>query len=141
MIRTAGEAAILGLADQVGSDDHRIGSLVGDDQDLGRAGDEIDADLPEQPALGLDDIRVARTDEEIHRLDGLRPERERCDRLDATEDVDLVGPGEVHRGNGGIRDPAVERRRAGCDALDAGDLRRDDAHVSRSDHRVAAAGT
>ena len=73
-------------------------------------------------------------------VDRLRPERERGDRLDAAEDVDLVCPGEVHRGDGGVRDPPVERRSAGRNTLDAGDLRRDDAHVSGGDHRVAAAG-
>ena len=131
---------MLCLTEQVGGDDHGVGRLVGDDQDLRRAGDEVDADLAEQPALGLDDVRVARADEEVHRVDRLRPERERRERLDAAEDVDLVGAREVHRGDRGVRDPAVERRRAGRDALDAGDLRRDDAHVRGRDHRVAAAG-
>ena len=46
----------------------------------------------------------------------------------------------MHRGDGGVRDPPVERRSAGRDTLDAGDLRGDDAHVSGGDHRVAAAG-
>ena len=131
---------MLCLTEQVGGDDHRVGGLVGDDQDLRRAGDEVDADLAEQPALGLDDVRVARADEEVHRVDRLRPERERRERLDAAEDVDLVGAGEVHRGDGGVRDPPVEGWRAGRNALDAGDLRRDDAHVRGGDHRVAAAG-
>ena len=90
---------MLGLAEQVGGDDHRVGRLVGDDEDLGRAGDEVDADLPEQPALRLDDVRVARPDEEVDRVDRLRPERQRGERLDAAEDVDLVGAGEVHGGD------------------------------------------
>ena len=60
---------MLGLAEQVGGDDHRVGRLVGDDEDLRRAGDEVDADLPEQPALRLDDVRVARPDEEVDRVD------------------------------------------------------------------------
>ena len=131
---------MLGLAEQVGGDDHRVGRLVGDDQDLRRAGDEVDAHLPEQPALRLDDVRVARPDEEVDRVDRLRPERQRGQRLDAAEDVDLVGAGEVHRGDGGVRHAPVERRRARRDPLDARDLRRDDAHVGGGDHRVAAAG-
>ena len=70
---------------------------------------------------------------------GRRPERERRERLDAAEDVDLVGAGEVHRRDRGVRDAALERRSARGDALDAGDLRRDDAHVGGRDHRVATA--
>ena len=97
-------------------------------------------DRPEQPALCLDDICVARADEDVHRFDGRRPERQRRERLHAAEDVDLVRAGEVHRGDGGVGDAPVERRSARGDALDAGDLRRDDAHVSRGDHRVATAG-
>ena len=131
--------AVLGLAEQVGGDDHRVGRLVGDDEDLRRAGDEVDADLPEQPALRLDDVRVARADEEVDRVDRLGSERERGERLNAAEDVDLVGAGEVHGGDGGVGHAPVERRRARRDALDARDLRRDDAHVRRGDHRVAAA--
>ena len=131
---------MLGLAEQVGGDDHGIGRLVGDDEDLGRAGDEVDADLPEEPALRLDDVRVARPDEEVDRVDRLGAERERGQRLDAAEDVDLVGAREVHGGDGRVRHAPVERRRAGRDPLDARDLRRDDAHVRGRDHRVAAAG-
>ena len=97
-------------------------------------------DLPEQAALGLDDVRVARAHEEVDRVDRLGPERQRGQRLDAAEDVDLVGACEVHGGDGGVGDAPVERRRAGRDPLDACDLRRDDAHVGGGDHRVAAAG-
>ena len=35
--------------------------VVGDDQDLGRAGEQVDADLAEQLPLGLGDVGVART--------------------------------------------------------------------------------
>ena len=75
------------------------------------------------------------------RVDGLRPERERRrQRLDAAEAVDLVGAREMHGRDGGVGHAPVERRRTRRDALHACDLRRDDAHVRRRDHRVAAAG-
>ena len=131
---------MLGLAEQVGGDDHRIGRLVGDDQDLRRAGDEVDADLPEQAALRLDDVGVAGPDEEV--------DRRRSSRFRARA---RRAPGR-RRGRRSRRRPrdawrrswrparAVERRRARRDALDARDLRRDDAHVRGRDHRVAAAG-
>ena len=130
---------MLGLAQEVSGDDHRVGGLVCDDQDLGRAGDEVDAHLPEQPALGLDDVRVARAHEEVDRVDRLGPERQRGQCLDAAQDVDLVCSGEMHGGDGGVGHAPVERRRAGRDPLDACDLGRDDAHVGGGDHRVAAA--
>ena len=79
-------------------------------------------------------------DEEVDRVDRLGPERQRGERLDAAEDVDLVGAGEVHRGDRGVGHAPVERRRARRHPLDARDLRRDDAHVGGGDHRVAAAG-
>ena len=83
---------MLGLADQVGGDELR-GSAQSSaiDQDLGRPGEQVDADLAEELALGLGDVGVARPDEHVDALDRLGPERERGDRLDAAEDADLVG--------------------------------------------------
>ena len=106
---------MLGLAEQVGGDDPRIGRLVRDDQDLGRAGDEVDPDLPEEPSLRLDDICVARTDEDSTGSTVAVPTPCR-ERLHAAEDVDLVRAGEVHRGDGGVGDASVERRCARGDA-------------------------
>ena len=59
---------MLGLAEQIGGDDGRPRGLVGDDEDLGRAGEEVDADDPEQLALGLRDVGVAGADEQVDRL-------------------------------------------------------------------------
>ena len=84
---------MLGLAEQVGGENPRIGRLVRNDQDLGRAGDEVDADLPEEAPLRLDDIRVSGSGQEVDRRDRLRSERHRCERLHAAQHVDLVGPG------------------------------------------------
>ena len=39
-----GERVVLGLADQVGGHVHRVGGVVGQDRDLGRAGLGVDAD-------------------------------------------------------------------------------------------------
>ena len=66
-------------------------------------------------------------------------ERHRGDRLHAAEHVDLVGAAEMHRGDDRGMRPAAERRRAGDDALHAGDPRGDDRHVRRGDHRIAPA--
>ena len=57
---------MLGLAEQVGRDDGGPRAVVGDHEDLGRAGEEVDPDEPEQLPLGLGDVRVAGADEQVH---------------------------------------------------------------------------
>ena len=109
--------AVLGLGQQVDGDDERVGVLVGDDQHFGRPGEEVDADLAEQLALGLGDVGVAGAGEHVDRVDGLGADGQGGDRLDTAEQVDLVGAGQVHGGDGGVRGPhrgsaACRRRRA-----------------------------
>ena len=77
--------AVLGLADEVGGDDRRIGAVVGDHRDLGRPGEDVDADLAEQHPLGLGDELVAGPDDDVGRLAGEQAERHRGDRLHAAE--------------------------------------------------------
>ena len=48
-----GFVAVLGLPDKIDRDDLRVGRLVGDDRDLGRAGEDVDADLAEQRCAWL----------------------------------------------------------------------------------------
>ena len=81
--------AVLGLAEQVGGDQARVGGLVGDDQHLGRAGEQVDADAAEELALGLGDVGVAGADEHVDRREvldqpeghrGQRPARRRARR-------------------------------------------------------------
>ncbi len=108
---------MLGLAEQVGGENRRIGGFVRDDQDLRRAGDEVDTDLPEEATLRLHDVRVAGSGEEVDRCDRLGSERHRRERLHAAEHVDLVGSGEVHGGDGRVRHAAAERGGAGGNSL------------------------
>ena len=127
------------LAEEVGRADLAVHGLVGDDQRLGRPGEEIDADAPEQLALGLGDIGVARPHDHGDGRDGLGAERHGGHRLHAAEDVDLVGAAQVHRGDDRRMRPALERRRAGDDAAHARDLRGHDRHMRRGHHRIAPA--
>ena len=131
---------VLRLTQKIGGDDLRVRGVVRDDEYLGGACHEVDPDRAEQPALGLDHVGVARPDQDVDAFDRLRPVCERSERLNSAEDVDLVRAREMHGSDGGIRHSAVERRGAGRDALNARDLRRDDAHVRRGDHRIPAAG-
>ena len=113
--------------------------VVGDDQRLGRAGEEVDADAAEKLALGLGDIGIAGPDDHVDGLDRRRAERHGRDRLHAAEHVNLVGAAEMHGGDDRRMRPALVRRRAGDDARDAGDARGDDRHMRRRHHRIAPA--
>ena len=44
-----------------------VGGVVGDHQDLGRAGEHVDADAAEEDALGLGDVLVAGPDDDVGR--------------------------------------------------------------------------
>ena len=56
---------VLGLSDQVGRDDQRVGAVVGDNGHLGRAGKNVDSDFAEQHALGFGDELVTRTHDDV----------------------------------------------------------------------------
>ena len=66
--------------------------------------------------------------------------RHRRHRLNAAEQVDLIGTAQRHRGDRRGRRLAIQRRRAGDHPLHAGNLRRHHAHVRAGHHRIAAAG-
>ncbi len=130
---------MLGLAEQVGGAEFRIDAVVGDDQGLGRPGEQIDADAAEQLTLGLGHIGVAGADDHVDRRDGLGAERHGGDRLHAAEHEDLVGAAEMHGSDDRRMRTALERRRAGGNPLHARHPRGHDRHVRRRHHRVAAA--
>ena len=58
---------MLGLGQQIDGDAAGIVGGVGQHDDLGRAGDGVDADAAEHLALGLGDIGVAGPDDAVHR--------------------------------------------------------------------------
>ena len=62
-----GHLVVLGLADQVGRDVHRVGGVVGQDRDLGGSGLGVDSDLRTADALGGGDVDVARPGDHVHR--------------------------------------------------------------------------
>ena len=134
--------AVLGLRDEVGGDGARVGVGVGEDEPLGRAGGQIDRDLPGDLELGGRDPRVPGSDDPVDRCEAdlRQPEGERADGLGAAGDeerLDAQEPG----GSGKDRvDGAVAIGGGGDDdASDAGDLRGDDGHDQRRRVRRAAA--
>ena len=64
----AGELVMLGLTDQVGGQQARVGGLVGDDADLGGTGDRVDAHERGDERLGGGHEDVARAGDLVDRV-------------------------------------------------------------------------
>ena len=86
---------VLGLADEIGRDNGRVGASICDNCDLRWPGEDINADGAEQHALCLGDEFVAGTDEDIGRLAGKQAEGHRRNSLHAAEGHDDVGAGDL----------------------------------------------
>ncbi|MEG8036758.1 hypothetical protein QP157_16035 [Sphingomonas sp. LR61] len=130
---TAGLLVVLGLADEVGGDEPGVGGLVGDHEDLGRAGLGVDADDTAHQALRRGHVVVARTGDQVDGLEVDRGDavRQRADRAGAAHRVDLVDAEQSGRGQDRRVDrTAVVALRRGheCDRPDPGDLRGHDVH-------------
>jgi hypothetical protein len=130
---------VLGLPKQVGGAKIAIDRVVRDQQRFRWTGEEIDAYAPVKLALGLRDESIAGPGQHVDRLDGFGADRHRRDRLNAAEAIDLVGAVERLRGHDLLGGARVKRRGTGGHALAAGDLRRQDGHMSRRQHRILAA--
>src|SRR5262249_50676505 len=124
-----GGGAVFGLTEEIGRANLAVNTVVGDDQGLGWSCKQIDTDASEKLALGFGDVGVPGTDDHIHWLDGLRPERHGCDRLHAPKDVDFVGAAKMHRRNNCRMRPTFKRWSTGDDALHACDLGSHDRHM------------
>ena len=83
---------MLGLGEEVGRAQLRVGGLVGDDQHLAGAGRQVDAYAARHEQLRGRDPAVARADDLVDRPHRLGSVRERGDRLRAADRVDLVDP-------------------------------------------------
>ena len=98
------ERVVLGLAEQVHRDPVGRRRAVGEDEDLARAGDHVDADRAEDAPLGARDVGVAGAGDLVDGGNRLRAVGERADRLRAAD-----------REQRGRRRRARRRRgRAGC---------------------------
>ena len=110
---------MLGLAEQVHR--HPVGRrrAVGEDQDLARPGDHVDADRAEDAPLGARDVGVAGAGDLVDGRDRRRAVGERADRLRAADGEQAVDAGERGRGED-ERGCARRRRRAEMPSLRAG---------------------
>ena len=104
---------VLGLGDEIGSDNGRVGGVVAYHQDLGRSGEHVDAALAADDALGGRDPHVSGAADDVAGGDGsgrggrirrffgkLETERHGGNRLGSTDPQEDVGIGNVGRGKG-----------------------------------------
>ena len=78
------------LTQQVRCTNLGICGVVGDDQRLGRTGEQIDADPAEQLPFGFGHERVAGADQHVYRCDRFGAQAHRGHRLDAAEHVEVL---------------------------------------------------
>ena len=128
--RLRGEV-VLGLRQEVGGDPCGVVAAIGHHQDLRRAGDHVDADPAEDPALGRRDIGVAGPDDLVDRRDRRGAVGQRRDRLRAADPVDFVDPAQARRRQHQRVEHPVRRRHHHHQPLDPGDLGRDRVHQHR----------
>ncbi len=121
-----GGGVVLGLGEQVGGDPGRVVGGVGDDHDLGGAGQGVDADDAVEPALGGGDVGVAGADDLVHRPDRPGAEGQRRAGLRPADAPDLGDAGFARRRQ--HRRLQLAGRRDHGDAVDAGDLGRHRVH-------------
>ena len=88
---------MLGLGKQIHSDPIRVGLTVAHHQNLGWAGDHIDAYLSKYRTLGGSHIDVARADDLIDTRHAFRAVRQRSNCLSATDRKDAVNSGQTRR--------------------------------------------
>ncbi len=131
---------MLGLPQQIGRAHLRVAAIVGDDQRLRGAGEQIDPDAAGELPLGLGHVGVSGTGHHVAGRNRSRADRHRTDCLDTAQAVDRVRTGQMHGGDDGRRGLALEGRRAGDHPLDPGHLRGQDGHVRRGEQRIFAAG-
>jgi hypothetical protein len=136
---------VLGLGDEIRSDEDGIGGVVGEDHALGRAGRQVDADEAGDLELGRRHPGVARSDDPIDGREGRcrvwQPEGESADGLGAARneqgiDLEQAGGAEEDR----IEHAIAVRGRCDDHLRDPGDAGRHDGHDQRRWIRGRAAG-
>ena len=127
---------VLGLGEEIGGDELGVGRFVGDDQDLTRAGKDVDAHRAGHDLLRQGHVTVARPDDHVDPRDRLGTIGQCRHGPGAARLVDLVHPGLPGRDEQVGVDPPVRRRRGHHDDLrNPGHPRRDRAHEHRGDQR------
>ena len=142
-----GVGPVLGLRDEIGGGDQRVGVIVREDHPLRWAGGHVDPHDPDDLELGRRDPGIAGADDPVDRLErrvdrARRPaEGQRPDGLGAAGDEHGIDLQEACGAEeDGMDDAARVGRRGDDDLADAGGLRGDDRHHERRGIRHRAAG-
>jgi hypothetical protein len=131
---------MLGLREEVHGDPVGVGVTVTDDEDFGWAGDHVDTDDAEDPALGSRNVGVAGADDLVHLRHAAGAVGEGSDCLGAADGEHPIDPGE-RRGSEHQRVLFAGRRRHDHDQFaDPSDPRRDRVHQHRRRVRRLATG-
>ena len=131
---------MFGLRKQVHCDPVGRGLAIADDQNLGRAGNHVDADRAEHPALCRYHPGVPGPHDLVDLRDGLRAESQRSDRLraaDGEHSIDFRNRGGCEHERMGF---SVWRGHAHDELADPGDPRRNGVHQHRRGIGRQAAG-
>ena len=129
---------MLGLAQQVHRTHFAVDRFVGNDQCLGRAGKQVDANPAVQLSLGLGHEHIARAHQHIHRRHRLSANGHGGHRLHTAQHQNLVGASKVHGRHDGRVRRALVGRRCSHHARHAGHLGGQNAHVRRCNQGVLA---
>ena len=81
---------VFGLTQQIRRQNMRIGGFIGDDQYLGRSGQQIDADIAENLPFGFGHILVPGPDHDIHGFKALHAVGQGSQGLHAAHAKNLV---------------------------------------------------
>jgi hypothetical protein len=123
---------VLGLGEHVGGDESGISRVIGDDQHLAGSGEHVDAHPAHDLTLGLGNVLIARTDDDIHRRDGFGAVGQGGDGPGGTNLIDLIDTDLAGRDQQGRADPALGiGRRDHHPSGDSSDLGGDTVHQHR----------
>ena len=131
---------VFGLREQIHCQPVGIGPAVGNDQDLGGAGDHVDAHLPEYRALGRRHIDIARPDDLVDPRNAPSAISQRRHGLGTAQREYPVDPGKMRRSQHQFVDDAIRRRHDHDDFAHTGHVRRHGIHQYRRGIGGLAAG-
>ncbi len=128
---------MLGLREEIGSDEIGAGGVVRHHRDFARPGELIDRHRADDLALGLDDPGIAGAENLLHARDAVRAVGERGDGLGSADLIDLRRASGAER----VGQHFVYRGRRGYDDLaHPGQLGQRHGHDRGGDERCGAAG-
>src|SRR5262245_39905430 len=132
---------MLGLSEEIRGDQRWVGAVVGDDEDFGWPCRQVNAHQPEQLALGLGYIRIARPGNHVHGLHAHATIGHGAERLYAADRINLVRPRLRQRVERSRKDAFRIAGWGGANNMRyARDLRSSDAHDGCRDEGILATG-